>query len=521
MAAMILAYATDWLAAARDFLWQPVAGAEWGNLRDFWMQRVLDDRFLVCYFAPLLPLLLLLKRDALRIGIVLTGLTFLGAVFGVYYAAFWITMCVCFFFIAERFAARWASTAAAHTAGRPAAAAVEDRRLIFWAIFIVAGWFLLTRALAAIKIHALDQWAWAHARWMFPIGTRGLDWEPFWAISPRPEPISPFPLLPAVFFEPHLIGTAYFTIRMLHYFSELRRGGFPAERRTLRNFLAWLCYAPNLMQGPIERFNEFQAEMDTCHERRGWATVPPAILRIAWGLTKSLISIFYFVPVLWSIGIGNPGKEGPYFANPERIESYALLYFGVYMQIFALYLEFSGYCDVSAGFAKLLGYRQVENFNWVWFATSLRDFWRRWHISLSAILRDYLYIPFGGNRRHVTLNLVLTFAICGLWHVPWISMALWGVVMGLMLAVNQHWAHWMKRLDARPTGMLPLIRRAVLRMRPLPTILAWALTMHCFVMSLLIFFGKTGALRVGWELLRRPLNALVGGGELPPWTELW
>jgi len=94
-------------------------------------------------------------------------------------------------------------------------------------------------------------------------------------------------------------------------------------------------------------------------------------------------------------------------------------------------------------------------------ATSLRGVWRRWHISLSGILRDYVYIPLGGNRRHVTLNLVVTFALCGIWHFLIPQVVIWGVIMGLMLAVNQRWVQWMERLDAAPTGTLQAIRRKI------------------------------------------------------------
>ncbi len=490
--------AVETLAAIRDFLLTPWLTADWGAWRDFWLQRVFDDRFLVCYFAPLLPVLLVLRGVALRVGIVLTCLTFLTGVFGAYYAASWLLMCVCFYYIGEYFAERCRLP----TTGR------------WWPVIfgsvIIAGWFLITRALQHVELSdRFNDWLWHNAKWVFPLGTRGLDSEPFWAFSPRPQSVAPFQLLQAAFFQPHLIGTAYFTVRMLHYFAELRRNTIPRERRSLLRFLSFSCFAPTLMQGPIERYPRFQDEIDVCHERRGWGNVIPAVLRIAWGLTKCLMSTFYFVPVLWhELGIGRDGADCTYYAAPERIGSYALLYFGVYLQIYALYLEFSGYCDVAAGFSRLLGYRLVENFDWPWLATSLRDFWRRWHISLSTLLRDYLYIPFGGNRRHVTLNLCATFALCGLWHVPWLQMGLWGVLMGAMLAVNQHWVHFVKRADETGVGLFARVRRAWLRLRPLPQVCAWALTMHCFVMSLLLFFGGTGGVRVAYELVRRPLAAI-------------
>ena len=134
---------------------------------------------------------------------------------------------------------------------------------------------------------------------------------------------------------------------------------------------------------------------------------------------------------------------------------------------------------------------------------------RRWHISLSLLLRDYIYIPLGGNRRHVTLNLVLTFALIGVWHVLAFQMLAWGAVMGLMLAIDQRWVSWMKTIDEHATGPIYRFRRAFACLSPLPQILSWAVTMHFFVHSLLIFFGGGGAIRLTWELIRRPLAGLL------------
>lgn len=485
----------DALNRLREFLCRPVAETPWADWRGFWLGQILDDRYVVCYFLPLLAILMLLSRRHLRVGIVLTGLVFLAYVFGVFYAALWLGMCVVFYRISERFA-------------------IEAKRtdVIRWgpplaAILIVSGWYVGMMCFARIELpQALSAWLYEHAQWIYPFGSRQWRWEPF--LLGRYfhlEPGQPAPLFSSIFWNPHNIGVAYFTIRMLHYFSELKRDTIPRDRRSLLNFLAYLCYAPNLMQGPIERYDRFQDEMDTCHERRSWRNVPPGLARIGWGLFKGLIATWYFAPLVVTELL-----SGHYYRHPEEIDSYALLYFGVYIHIFWLYLEFSGYCDVSAGMARLLGYRQVENFNWPWLARSMRDFWRRWHISLSFLMRDYVYIPLGGNRRHVTLNLLITFALIGIWHVLHPRVLAWGLAMGLLVAVNQRWARWMKRLDERPAGWLPAVRRAFAKLRPLPTILSWALTMHFFVHSLLLFFGGNGAVRVTWELIRRPLEALLG-----------
>jgi D-alanyl-lipoteichoic acid acyltransferase DltB (MBOAT superfamily) len=498
-----LASIPDYFSRLGTFLWQPIAETAWGDWRDFWLLQICDDRFLVCYCLPLGLILLLFSRRNLRVAIVATGLAFLAYVFGAFYAALWLAMCAAFYRVSERFAIEAKRTDVVRW-GPPLAA-----------ITIITVWYLLVQALAVAQLPAtLNNWLHDHAPWIFPLGTRGFAWEPrlfnpFTVNNTTADP--PASLLPAIFWNVHNIGVAYFVVRMLHYFSELKRDTIPRARRSLLNFLAYLCYAPNLMQGPIERYPRFLDEIDTCHERRSWRNVPPALIRIGWGVLKSLIATFYFLPtvVVYLVpGDWLPIETPDYYDNPKTIDSYAFLYFGIYFHIFWLYLEFSGYCDISAGIARLLGYRQVENFNVPWIATSLRDFWRRWHISLSQLLRDYIYIPMGGNRRHVTLNLVVTFGLIGIWHVVEMRMLLWGVTMGLMLAVNQAWVRWMKKLDETPTGTLPAIRRAVVRLRPLPTIVSWAITMHFFVHSLLIFFGGKGALKVTWELIHRPFAAL-------------
>ena len=473
------------------YLYSPLTAAHWTDWREFWLQQIFDDRFVVVYFLPLVLVLVLVRPQKLRGAIIATGLAFVAYVCGVLYAGLWLLTCTVFYRFGERFARECKRTDVLPI-GPPLAA-----------IAIVVGWYIATMEMRHVPLPAsVNAWLFHNLPWLFPLGARGLSWEPYFrALHPAPASDEPFPLFAAMFWNVHNIGTAYLAVRLLHYLAEIKRGTLPSERRTLLNFLAFTCYGPTLIQGPIERFVPFQDEMDTCHQRRSWHNVPPALVRMAWGISKSLFGTLYFQPVmLYQLGIG---LKNTYYTHPEQIESFWLLYFGIFFQIFWLYLEFSGYCDVTAGMARLLGYRQIENFNWPWFATSMRDFWRRWHISLSAILRDYVYIAFGGNRKHVTLNLCLTFLICGLWHGLAARVAAWGLVMGLMVAINQHWAHWMKRLDAQPTGRLPAIRRAWLKTRPLPQIGSWLFTQHAFVFSLLIFFGGTGGLKVARELIRR------------------
>ncbi len=490
---------TDTITAVRTFAADCLRDVDWTAWKGFWLEAVFDDRYVVIYFFALLPLLMLFSRQRLRTGIILTGLAFLCYVFGVLYAGLWLLTCTCFFWLGEKFAVECRRKDVLPI-GPPLAA-----------ILVIGGWYVITMALHEAELPAaLNAWLWENVRWIFPLGTRGLAWEPTYDLLRGGAPADQgYPLIYALFWNVHNIGTAYLAVRMLHYFSDIKRDALPAERRTLLNFLAYTCYAPNLIQGPIERFQVFQDEMDTCHERRRWSNVVPASYRIGMGVLKALVSTIFLQPLLFhKLGIGS--AEYTYYTQPEKIESFFLLYTGGAIQIYTLYLEFSGYCDVSAGMARLLGYRQVENFNLPWLATSFRDFWRRWHISLSFLLRDYVYIAMGGNRRHVSLNIMVTFFLIGIWHWLKLQAALWGIVMGVFVVINHYWVNWMKRLDERPDGTLPAIRRAWIRVPVLPQVLAWLVTMHAFIFTILVLFGATGSLRVCGEILRRMWVAVAG-----------
>lgn len=473
------------------FLTRPLLETPWTDWHGFWLDQVVADRYLVCYFLPLLPVLYFAPQRLLRPAIVLTGLAFLGWVFGAAYALFWLLVCCGLYALSERFATD-----------------LETRRVPSWlsvvgaCLIVGGGYFLLFRLPWVQFPGGWSLWLWENARWVYPLGLRAYAHEPPW-LTYFPKDERGIPNLPtSIFSRIHVIGAAYLAVRMLHYFSELYRGTIPRSRRGLLRFLAYTCYAPNLMQGPIERYDRFHEQMDGCRSRRGLHNLPFIAWRSGLGVFKCLVALLYFMPVVEA-----QLNSADYYKQPELIESTLFLFFGVYIHIFWLYLLFSGYCDLSAAMGRLLGYQQVENFAMPWLATSLRDFWRRWHISLSFLLRDYVYIAMGGNRRHVTLNLCVTFALIGIWHAPAFQFLLWGVVMGTMLRINQWWVDYAKRLDRRSEGAMPRLRRAWLRLWPLPQIGAWALTMFCFVQSLLVFFGGSAGWRVPAELLRRLTGA--------------
>lgn len=485
---------TDALFGLLRSAWMPIVEAPWSDVRGFWLQQFLADRFLVLYALPLVGVLLLFRGDGLRRAIVGTGLAFIAYVFGPAYMVLWVITCAFFFALGEWYA---------RTAAR---GQIPAWRAIWLCGVVIAVWyvsgFILGRTTGSRMLNA---WIFEHAAWLLPLGVRGFGFEPDWSFFGSPPA-----LLRAAFRDVHLCGTAYLAVRLLHYFAELRRGAIPVSERSLLRFLAYTCYAPNYMQGPIERYRAFHGEIETSHERRGVSNLFPALRRFALGIAQGLVARLYFEPLLrgiYGLDYSEPGSMR-FYDDPGAIESFAALYFGAFVQIFTLYLYFAGYCNFSAGMARLIGYRQIENFAMPWGATSLRDFWKRWHISLSSLLRDHVYIPLGGNRRRVLFNMCATFAICGVWHGPLPQLLLWGVLMGAMVWVNHVWHDHTQRWLKGGGGGFARAYAAWRRIPYLPSIGGWLLTQHAFVFSLLVFFGGAGGLRVAAEIIRRILFAM-------------
>lgn len=466
-----------------------LAETPWTDWRGFWQQQFFKDRFLVVYAIPLSLLLLFFRGGGLRSGIVVTGLLFIAYVFGAIYAAMWLATCVFFYWLGERYAGAVGRGSTSTRWGSAVCATI----IVVW---YISG-FVIGRATGSRPLNA---WIFEHASWLLPLGVRGHSWEPVWDYFGHPPSV-----LKAAFRDLHLCGVAYLAVRMLHYFADIRRGAIPRAERSLTRFLSYTCYAPNYMQGPIERYQRFQTEMATSHERRSIASVVPALWRFGLGLAQGLVAYLFFEPLLRGVyGLDHRGPGTMLFYDEPAVMGNAALYFGAFVQIYTLYLYFAGYSNISAGVARLLGYRQIENFAMPWLATSLRDFWRRWHISLSSLLRDYLYIPMGGNRRHVLLNMCVTFGLCGIWHAPLPHLLVWGVIMGAMVWVNHVWHEWAQHAAAEPApGRLARLHRTWRSVPLAPAMFNWALTQHAFIFSLLIFFGGFDGVRVAAEILRR------------------
>ncbi|MHA1538365.1 MAG: MBOAT family O-acyltransferase [Alphaproteobacteria bacterium] len=230
------------------------------------------------------------------------------------------------------------------------------------------------------------------------------------------------------------LGISFFTFQQIAYLADVRSG--QAHERQILRYALFVTFFPQLIAGPIVHHREMLPQFVQPRSRR---------LRLddlSIGTTIFIIGLFK--KAVLADGIAE--FSNPVFETAARGEPVALLdaWAGAMSYTFQLYFDFSGYSDMAVGAARMFGIKLPINFNAPYRATSIIDFWRRWHITLSRFLRDYLYIPLGGNRkgrarRHV--NLMITMVLGGLWHGAGWTFILWGALHGAYLAVNHAWLH--------------------------------------------------------------------------------
>ncbi len=228
---------------------------------------------------------------------------------------------------------------------------------------------------------------------------------------------------------PHLtlpIGISFFTFHALSYVVDVYRRKWPAAQNP-RDVALYIFFFPQLIAGPILRWSDIgpQILQRTIH-RENFAD---GIRRFVGGLAKK---------VLLADSVALPADQ--IFSLPANELSTPVAWLGILCYTLQIYFDFSGYSDMAIGMGKMFGFTFVENFNFPYLAQSLRDFWRRWHISLSTWFRDYLYLPLGGNRGsepQTYRNLLLVFLLCGLWHGASLTFVLWGLYHGSFLILER------------------------------------------------------------------------------------
>jgi hypothetical protein len=223
------------------------------------------------------------------------------------------------------------------------------------------------------------------------------------------------------------IGLSFHVFQSLSYVIEVYRGNIKAEKNLLvySNFVMMF---PQLVAGPIERANNLLPQLKKCDHKIQYSDFMIGFSRFIWGLFKKVV-----VADTASIYVDAVYNNYTHHSGPTLI--LATLLFAV-----QIYCDFSGYSDMAIGVARMLGFRFKENFALPYFSKSITEFWRRWHISLSTWLRDYLYISFGGSRKgkfRTYINLMLTMLIGGLWHGASWNFVIWGGLNGLYLSVEK------------------------------------------------------------------------------------
>lgn len=230
------------------------------------------------------------------------------------------------------------------------------------------------------------------------------------------------------------VGISFFTFQSLSYTLDVYRGRLVAEKSMIK-FLLFVAYFPQLVAGPIVRAADFLPQLSTYVEIN--------IEKIKSGI--KLFILGFFKKLLISDMI-SPYSDNV-FSNIDTVTSYEA-WIGILAYTIQIYCDFSGYSDMAIGVARTMGYNFIENFNMPYKSYSITEFWRRWHISLSSWLRDYLYISLGGNRGSKLKtygNLMITMLLGGLWHGANWTFVVWGGMHGILLSIHKMWSEFLRR----------------------------------------------------------------------------
>lgn len=222
------------------------------------------------------------------------------------------------------------------------------------------------------------------------------------------------------------VAISFFTFQLIAYVVDVARGTYPAEREFVR-FLAYATFFPSVVAGPIVRPAELLPQLAQSG-RFDAERFSVGVFVFLGGAFKKLVLADALAPTVQAVFDGTGTLAAP------------AAWLGAFAFTAQLYCDFSGYTDMARGAAGMLGFELPPNFRLPYLATSIADFWRRWHISLSFWLRDYLYVPLGGSRRgrlRTYLNLLVTMAVAGLWHGAAWTMVVWGLLHGVLLVVHR------------------------------------------------------------------------------------
>lgn len=325
---------------------------------------------------------------------------------------------------------------------------------------------------------------------------------------------SPFGLPHITIGRVHLpIGVSFFTFHCISYLMDIYRKQTPPNR-SLPTLSLYIALFPQLVAGPIIRYKDIASQLTA-------RAVTPE--RFANGVNRFVAGLGKKVLVANVLAL--PADK--IFAIPHDQLTTPVAWLGAICYTLQIYFDFSGYSDMAIGLAHMFGFKFMENFNYPYISRSVREFWRRWHISLSTWYRDYLYIPLGGNRGshlRTTFNLVLVFFLCGLWHGASWTFIVWGLYHGFFLGLERTVFGRLMDRAWRPVSHLYAVLVAVV---------GWvffrAESIHQAKEFLKSMAGFTPATGLEWHvgLFVNPKVALVlvigivGSMPIIPWLAAW
>ncbi|MBQ6441358.1 MAG: MBOAT family protein [Lachnospiraceae bacterium] len=243
------------------------------------------------------------------------------------------------------------------------------------------------------------------------------------------------------------IGISFFTFQAMSYVIDLYRGKYKAEHNFLHVAL-YISFFPQLIAGPIVRYVDVHEQIN--HRRITAEKTAEGIRRFLYGLAKKAL-------------IANILAESAdaIYALPMEQMTGLLAWAGAILYTFQIYYDFSGYSDMAIGLGKMFGFDFLENFNYPYLSTTAGEFWRRWHISLGAWFKEYLYIPLGGNRKGTArtyVNLMIVFFVTGLWHGASWNFVIWGVYYGVLVVLERlFYGKWMTKHPVVGHIYMPLV----------------------------------------------------------------
>jgi alginate O-acetyltransferase complex protein AlgI len=294
------------------------------------------------------------------------------------------------------------------------------------------------------------------------------------------------------------LGISFYTFEAISYTVDVYYRRLRAER-SLPNFMLFILFFPHLVAGPIVRARDFLPQIRR-PKRWSWP-------RLALGAQFVVIGVFKKLAVADNMA----AFADPIFKDPAAYGT-AALWMGAIAYALQVYCDFSGYSDIALGCAHMLGYKLARNFDSPYLAANVAEFWRRWHISLSSWIRDYLFLPLGGSRTgrwRTYRNLVLTMTLAGLWHGAAWTYVLFGLVQGLMLSGHRVFRGLCERRP-RLDGLLRTAPGTALRV---------ALTFTTFCYSLVIF--RAASLHNAGTMLGRMLTGAGGLVSRVPVRAFW